>query len=311
MSATYPAARNKSRRPASDFTQCSSEPFALPDVQATVTMRYRRVEGCVTRKDPIASADTAIPMISVRFISRTVRVLPVFLERDLTVVLAQEVEESLIVALLHIEEARSDLVVPSRFLKALADNVADVRSRDFALHVQRIHDTPERLTLFDQALIQLVGRRPAALLLRPHRTGAPRFDFRREIVGLNRLAAAVDCGTFDGVLQLAHIAWPRIRNEQRHRVRNDFTWRIAVPAERSKKVHNEPGDVLLPFAQRWYRQVNHVQTLKPVLTEESLPDHVPQVAVRRRDDADVHASGDMIGADLLQFAGLEKPQHRT
>src|SRR5262245_62957835 len=39
--------------------------------------------------------------------------------------------------------------------------------------------------------------------------------------------------------------------------------------------------------------------------------HVAQVPVRRRDHADVHAPGDVIGTDLLQLTGLEKPQQQA
>src|SRR5262249_43904481 len=74
--------------------------------------------------------------------------LPIFLERDLTVVLPEKIEESLVVALLHVEEARDDLVVTPGFLQSFADHVSDIRPGDLALHIQRIHDTPERLTFF-------------------------------------------------------------------------------------------------------------------------------------------------------------------
>jgi hypothetical protein len=42
--------------------------------------------------------------------------LTVFLERNLAVVLSQEVEESFVVASLHVEEPRDDLIVAARLL---------------------------------------------------------------------------------------------------------------------------------------------------------------------------------------------------
>ena len=44
----------------------------------------------------------------------------IFLERNLAVVLPQEVQEALVVARLHVEEPRDDLVVAARLLEALA-----------------------------------------------------------------------------------------------------------------------------------------------------------------------------------------------
>src|SRR5688572_6245411 len=76
-----------------------------------------------------------------------VLLLPVFLERQLAIVLPQEVQEALVVALLHVEQARDDLVVAARFFQPLADHVADVAARDLTLHVERVDDVPERLAV--------------------------------------------------------------------------------------------------------------------------------------------------------------------
>src|SRR5215831_7673906 len=86
----------------------------------------------------------------------TPRVLTIFFERNLAVMFSQEVEEPFVVARLHVEQTRDDLVVAARFLQTLAHDLADVRSRDLALHEQRIDRDPERLALLHHPLIQIV-----------------------------------------------------------------------------------------------------------------------------------------------------------
>src|SRR5688572_33509708 len=83
--------------------------------------------------------------------------LAVLLERDLAVVLPEEVEEPLVVARLHVEETRHDLVVAARLLEPAANHLAHVRPRDLAVHEQRIHGRPDRLGLFANAFMGLVG----------------------------------------------------------------------------------------------------------------------------------------------------------
>src|SRR5437763_1263098 len=87
-----------------------------------------------------------------------------FLERRLAVMLAQEVEEALVVLPFHVEHAGDDLVVAARVLQPAADDVAHRRPRDLALHEQRVHRRPERLPLVGDALVEIVGDRAAPLL---------------------------------------------------------------------------------------------------------------------------------------------------
>ena len=50
----------------------------------------------------------------------------ILLERHLTVVFPKEIEESLVVALVHVEQARHDLVVPAHFLQPFAHDIPDI-----------------------------------------------------------------------------------------------------------------------------------------------------------------------------------------
>ena len=79
--------------------------------------------------------------------------LAVFLERNLAVVLPEEVEESLVVASLHVEQPRDNLIVAPRFLESSTHDLANVRASDFSIHEQRIHGGPEGLVLFDHPLV--------------------------------------------------------------------------------------------------------------------------------------------------------------
>src|SRR5882672_12869132 len=83
--------------------------------------------------------------------------VPVLTERKLTFVFPQEVQKLLVVARFEVEQLCDDLVVPARFLQPLADEVADVGSRDFALHVERVHGGPEGLAMLDKTLVEIVG----------------------------------------------------------------------------------------------------------------------------------------------------------
>ena len=56
--------------------------------------------------------------------------------------------------------------------------------------------------------------------------------------------------------------------------------------------------------------MNDIQPVEEVLAERPFGDHVPKIAVGRRDDAHVDASHRAIGADLLQFAGFHEPQQQ-
>src|ERR671931_1096452 len=87
----------------------------------------------------------------------------VVLEGQLAFVLAEEVEEALVVGRLHVEHPRHDLVVPARLLQPAAHQVAQVAARDLPPHVERIDGRPERLVLVDEALVEVVDDRAPPL----------------------------------------------------------------------------------------------------------------------------------------------------
>src|SRR4029078_5975036 len=86
-----------------------------------------------------------------------------FLERGLALVLAQKVQELLVVLRLHVEHPRHDLVVAARPLQAAADDLAHGGAANLALQQHRIDRRPERLALVRDPLVELIGDRPAPL----------------------------------------------------------------------------------------------------------------------------------------------------
>src|SRR5689334_8294684 len=78
---------------------------------------------CAAHGVTMATVTTATPIV-----------LAILFERNLAVMFSQEVKEPLVVARLHVEQTRDDLVVAARFLQTLTHDLADVRPRDLALH---------------------------------------------------------------------------------------------------------------------------------------------------------------------------------
>jgi len=124
--------------------------------------------------------------------------LPVFLERNLAVVLPEEVQESLVVASLHVEEPRHDLIVSARFLETSTDDFTHVGARDFSVHEQRIHRGPERLVLFDHALVEIIRDGASTFPFWPQQHGVVRPDLRRQMLDANRRSADRDYESLDG-----------------------------------------------------------------------------------------------------------------
>jgi hypothetical protein len=70
-------------------------------------------------------------------------------------------------------------------------------------------------------------------------------------------------------------------------------------------------DVFSPLAKGWHHEVNDVEPVEQVLAEVTVGDHRAEVPVGRREDAYVDSPARAVGADLLQFAGLEEAQQQA
>ena len=91
--------------------------------------------------------------------------LAVLFERNLAVVLAEEVEEPLVVASLHVEQPRDDLVVASRFLESPPHDLSHICASYLTIHEQRIYRSPERFVLLDHPLVEIVSNRTPSFAL--------------------------------------------------------------------------------------------------------------------------------------------------
>ena len=141
------------------------------------------------------------------------RLLPIVLERQLTIVLAQEADKPLVVGGLQVEDARHYLVVASRLFESHANQVPHVCAGDFPAHVQRIDGRPERLPFLGEAPVQVVDDRPATVALRAECDATLRANFRRKVGHRQCVAGISDEEPFDDVFQLSHVAGPGILRE--------------------------------------------------------------------------------------------------
>src|SRR5262245_30725178 len=120
----------------------------------------------------------------------------------------------------------------------------------------------------------------------------------------DRLALAHQHGALDGVLELAHVAWPAVFLERLHRVgaeAGDLASQLL--GEVPEEVLRQRQDVLAPLAERRYRQVDDVQAVVEVLPEPALLDGGLEIDVGGGDDAHVHLHG-AAAAEALELLVL-------
>src|SRR6185436_5045950 len=78
-----------------------------------------------------------------------------------------------------------------------------------------------------------------------------------------------------------------------------------------EEVTDQFRDVRPALAQRWDRDLDHVQPVVEVLTESALRDHLAKVAIGCADDAHVDVARSTVGSDTLDLAGLEEAQQQA
>ena len=93
------------------------------------------------------------------------------------------------------------------------------------------------------------------------------------------------CSTFSSSRTVAR---PIVRLEHAHHLRWDRVDAFAqCRGETRHEVANEQRDVASAISKRWQRDGEHIEPVKEIAAESSLPDFVGQVAVRRRHDSHV------------------------
>src|SRR5262249_34924190 len=122
------------------------------------------------------------------------------------------------------------------------------------------------------------------------------------------LAAGQHDGALERIHQLADVAGPAIRDERTLGLRREAQTGTVVPGgERPQQVLDQRADVLRAIAQRRQPERDDVQAEEEVLAKPSRTHLGLEVAVRRRDDADVDGLR-AIAAEALEPVLLEEAE---
>src|SRR5262245_34762174 len=187
-------------------------------------------------------------------------VLAILFERNLAVMFSEEIQEPFVIARVHVEDARDDLVVTARFLQTFPDDFAHVRPRDLAFHEQRVDRRPERFAVFGQPFVQIVGDRAAALAPRPEADSVLRPDVGRQIVGHDLRALGIDYQPLDDVLEFTDVPGPRVGAQRLHRGRRDFgDWRSVGRHIAAEEMLHQFGNIFASIAKRRHDDVDDVE----------------------------------------------------
>ena len=116
-----------------------------------------------------------------------------------------------------------------------------------------------------------------------------------------------DRDRFEHVAQLAHVALPAMPGQTLERPAGELHLRLALTGgELAQEVVREQRQVVQPFPQRRNRQGDDLQPVVEIFPERALRDRLLQVAVRRREQPEVHvdvaAAADPHDLPLLKHA---------
>src|SRR5436190_8250765 len=135
-----------------------------------------------------------------------------------------------------------------------------------------------------------------------------RGDLGRQVRCLHDRSLAVDERALDGALELADVPGPAALHEHADRVRAHLLHALAGGGpEALEECGHEERDVLATLAQRRQLDPDHADPVEEVHPEVALLDLLPEVAVRRRDDAHIDLPRPRI-ADAHDLALLEDTQ---
>src|SRR6516225_719699 len=130
----------------------------------------------------------------------------------------------------------------------------------------------------------------------------------REEIEADLLPLRQNDAPLDDVLELPHVAGPRVCEEPLEHLRRESLDVLPVlRVELLQEVLRQYRNVLHPVAKRRKRDADDVQPVVEVLAEPALLDEPLQVLVRRRDDTDVDRPA-LGGAQGQELALLDDPQ---
>src|ERR1700682_5017490 len=140
------------------------------------------------------------------------------------------------------------------------------------------------------------------------RSGAGSGCAQSEIGGANQRAGSEENAALDRVIELPHIARPRMLVEELHRhgieTGDGFAIALRVAAQ---EVMRQKIDVFFAFAQRRQMNFDGVEPKEQILAEASGSGFGSDVNIGGSDDADLDATR-AGGTDALQLTGFENAQ---
>ena len=133
-------------------------------------------------------------------------------------------------------------------------------------------------------------------------------DLGRQVTKANAGGVGQDDRPFDGMLQLAHIAWPAIVHQRGHRIGRDGPDVLLHPRGRAdQETVNERRNVLPPLAQRRHLDDEGAEPEIQILPKRSGLDGRTQIAIGRGHDAGVDLDV-ALTADAPNLALLQSPE---
>src|SRR5277367_1052539 len=132
---------------------------------------------------------------------------------------------------------------------------------------------------------------------------------RREMMRLNAHLRAHDHQPLDQIAQLAHVAGPRIANQNVHGALAELASLLPVRGtELVEKISRERGNVFLAVAQGRYKEGNDIQTIKKILPKGPAQNFLFEILIRGGKYAHVHVHS-LIRAHRLEALLLEHAQY--
>jgi hypothetical protein len=126
-----------------------------------------------------------------------------------------------------------------------------------------------------------------------------------EVGGADGLALRHEDRTLDGVIELADVAGPGVRQEGFDGAFFEAGDGLAVVlCVLAEEVGGEDRDVLAAVAERWQADFDGVEAEEQVLAEAALGDGDVEVGVGGGEDADIDAAS-LGGTNPLELAGLD------
>src|SRR5678816_2341844 len=125
---------------------------------------------------------------------------------------------------------------------------------------------------------------------------------------VDRLALTEDCGPFQHIAKLSHVAGPLVLEKRGSCLARQFSgWSSKGPADFLQKGVAQGNDVRGTIAQRRNLDVEDAETVEQVLAKAAALHRFPQVAVGRGDHPDVRLD-EPRAAEALELTFLQHAQ---